>query len=492
MRLKIKFLEWSTGMPVAIIHPATAKSLGVHAKDRVSVKRINDGEAFSTIVDLASGLFKKNEIVVSSELKERLNLKEGQLVDVVFSQQSKSMEYIKEKLKGKKLSKEKIFKIIKDVGNNSLSEAEISVFISAMYVHGMKMEETVHLVGAILNSGKKLNLKNKFIVDKHCIGGIPGNRTTPLVVAICAAAGLIFPKSSSRAITSAAGTSDTIETLAPVDFKIEEVERIVKKTGACLVWGGDLGIVPADSKILKIEKLIMVDPEAQLLASIMSKKLAAGSNYILIDIPYGDSAKVSKERGLKLKKKFESLGRSFNKKIKVVLTKGEEPIGNGIGPALEIIDVLKVLKQEEDRPRDLEEKSIYLAGEIFEMTGKVKKGQGKKLAKEILESKKAFNKFEEIILAQGGKIKNLALGKFKKDILAKKNCKMFLINNKKINTLCRVAGCPVDKFSGVYLYNHLGDKISKGEKILTIYSENPSKLKLAYEFYTKSKPIEFK
>jgi len=492
MRLKIKFLDWSTGMPVAIIHPDTARELGVHAKDRVSVKRIDDGEAFSTVVDLASGLFKKNEIVVSSELKERLELKEGQPVDVVFSQQSKSMEYIKEKLKGKELSKEKIFKIIKDVGNNSLSEAEISVFISAMYVHGMKMKETVYLVGAILNSGKKLNFKNKYIVDKHCIGGIPGNRTTPLVVAICAAAGLIFPKSSSRAITSAAGTSDTIETLAQVDFKIEDVEKIVKKTGGCLVWGGDLGIVPADSKILKIEKLIMVDPEAQLLASIMSKKLAAGSNYILIDIPYGDSAKVSKERGLKLKKKFEFLGKAFKKEIKVVLTKGEEPIGNGIGPALEIIDVIKVLKQEEDRPKDLEKKSIYLAGQIFEMTKKAKKGKGEALAIEILKSKKAFKKFEEIIVAQRGKVKELKMPKNKKEIIANKNCKIYSIDNKKINTLCRVAGCPVDKFSGVYLHKHLGEEIKKGERILTIYSENPSKLKTAYDFYLKSKPFFIK
>lgn len=492
MRLKIKFLDWSTGMPVAIIHPATAKDLGVHAKDRILVKKLNEKYSFSTIIDLASGLFKKNEIVVSSELKDRLELTEGEIVEVSFSPQSKSMEYIKEKLNGKKLSKEKINKIIQDVGNNSLSEAEISVFISAMYVYGMKMDETISLVDAILNSGKKLNIRNKFVVDKHCIGGIPGNRTTPLVVAICAAAGLIVPKSSSRAITSAAGTSDTIEVLSPVDFKIEEVERIVKETGACLVWSGDLGIVPADSKILKIEKLIMVDPEAQLLASIMSKKLAAGSNHILIDIPYGKSAKVSYKNGLDLKKKFEQLGRAFKRKVKVVLTPGDEPIGNGIGPALEIIDVLKILNQDETRPLDLEKKSIYLSGEIFEMTGKAKKGGGIKMAKKLLKSKKALKKFEEIILAQGGKIKNIALGKYTRDIFAEKSSKISSINNKKINSLCRVAGCPVDKLSGVYLHKHLGEKVLKGEKILTIYSEHKSKLDDAYKYYLRSRPIELR
>jgi putative thymidine phosphorylase len=491
MKLRIKFLEWSTGIPVAIIHPATAEELGVHAKDRVSIRKINDGEFFSTIIDIASGIFKKNEIVVSSELKEKLNLREGQLVNVNYSPSSKSMEYIKEKLKGKELSKEKIFQIIKDVGNNSLSEAEVSVFISAMYVHGMKMKETVYLVGAILASGKKLHFNNKYVVDKHCIGGIPGNRTTPLVVSICAAAGLIFPKSSSRAITSAAGTSDTIETLAQVDFKIEDVEKIVKKTGACLVWGGELGIVPADSKILKIEKLIMIDPEAQLLASIMSKKLAAGSNYILIDIPYGNSAKVSKEHGLRLKKKFELLGKSFKKNVFVVLTHGDEPIGNGIGPVLEMIDVLKVLTLDKTAPKDLMEKSLFLAGQIFEMTGKSKKGQGIALAKKMLESKEAFKKFEEIIHAQNGRIKKLIPGKFKKDIFANENCKITFIDNKKVNSLCRIAGCPVDKGSGAYLYYHIGEEIKKGDTVLTIYSENKDKLKSAYNFYLKSRPIKF-
>jgi putative thymidine phosphorylase len=490
MRLKIKFLKWSTGIPVVIIHPDAAKKLGVHAKDRVSVKRINDGEAFSTIVDLASGMFKKNEMVVSSELKDRLSLREGQLVDVDYSSPSKSTEYIKKKLNGKRLSNEEIFQIIKDIGDNSLSEAEVSVFISAMYVHGMKMKETISLVKAILESGKKLNLSGKYIVDKHCIGGIPGNRTTPLVVSICAATGLIFPKSSSRAITSPAGTSDTIETLAPVDFSIKDMERIVKKTGACLVWGGELGIVPADSKILRIEKLIMVDPEAQLLASIMSKKLAAGSNHILIDIPYGDSAKVSLVRALRLKRKFQYLGKAFKREMCVVLTEGNQPIGNGVGPVLEMIDVLKVLSRDSSAPKDLEEKAIFLSGKILEMTNKSKKGEGEKLAREILNSKKAYNKFKEIIEAQGGKIKELCPAKFKKDIFAKKSGKILSIDNKKINSLCRLAGCPVDKSSGVYLYHHLKDKVEKGEKIITIYSENKSKLLVAVDFYNKVEPIK--
>ena len=292
-------------------------------------------------------------------------------------------------------------RIISDIVTNSLSEAEIALFVSAMYKEGMNMKETIYLIKAILKSGKslKLKLKNKKIADKHSIGGIPGNRTTPLIVSICAASGLVIPKSSSRAITTAAGTADVVETIAKVEFSMKELEKIVKKVGACLIWGGSLEIVPADEKIISIEKMLNIDPEAQLLASIMSKKLALGAKYILIDIPYGKTAKVTKKKALDLKKKFEYLGKHFKKKLKVVLTKGGQPIGNGIGPVLEMKDILKILKHSEDRPLDLENKSVFLAGCLLEMTGKADKGKGIVLAKQILGSGKAFEKFKEIILS---------------------------------------------------------------------------------------------
>jgi len=248
--------------------------------------------------------------------------------------------------------------IIEDVVDNSLSGPEIALFISAMYSNGMSIKETAYLIESILKTGNIMKFRNKYVVDKHCIGGIPGNRTTPIVVAICTAAGLLMPKNSSRAITSAAGTADVIETIAQIEFSMPELKRIVKKTNGCMVWGGALGIVPADSKIIQIEKSLKLDPEAQLLASIMSKKLASDSNYILIDIPYGKTAKVDKRKANHLKKKFEALGELFHKKLIVVLTKGKEPIGNGIGPELEMGDLMKVLNQKDIRPLDLENKSV--------------------------------------------------------------------------------------------------------------------------------------
>lgn len=492
MELKIKILKWSAGIPVAMLNENTANLIGVKTKGRIFIKTISKkSQGISTIVDTAKKLVGEKEIAVSSELKDRLFLQAGQKVDVDLAPSPKSLLFIKKKMNNESLSQKEIDEIIQDIIDNSLSEAEIALFISSMYEKGMSMKETIFLINSILNSGQKLKLKGKFIVDKHSIGGIPGNRTTPLVVSICAAAGLIFPKSSSRAITTAAGTADVIETIARVEFSMKELKKIVEKVGACLIWGGSLEIVPADEKIISIEKMLNIDPESQLLASIMSKKLALGAKYILIDIPYGKTAKVNKEKALGLKKKFEYLGKHFNRKLKVVLTRGDEPIGNGIGPALEILDILKILNRCKDRPLDLEKKSCFLAGEIFEMTGKVPKGNGEIFAKEILDSGKALKKFGEIIIAQKGKLNGIKLAKFRKDILTKQSGKIIEIDNKKINYLARVSGCPMDKSAGLYLYHHVGDKLKKGEKIITIYSESKSRLREAANFFAAQKPIKF-
>ena len=493
MELKVKFLKWSAGILGAMLNVKTAEKMGAQTTGRVSIKTISKyPKEIYTFVDTIEGFIKEEEVLVSSEVKKRLGLKKGEKVDINIASPPRSTLFIKKKLNKKRLSEKEINEIISDVADNSLSEPEIALFISAMYKHGMNFKETIYLIKAILKTGHELKLMSKELVDKHSIGGIAGNRTTPIVVSICAAAGLTMPKTSSKAITSAAGTADVINTIAQVEFTAKDLKKIIKKTGAFIVWGGALNMVPADSKIIKIEKALKIDPESQLLASIMSKKLAVGSKYILIDIPYGKTAKVTKHEALRLKKKFEQLGRYFKKKLKCVLTDGKQPIGNGIGPMLELRDVLEVLDPKQKGPRDLEEKSLFLASEIFELSGKTKKGKGRELAEEILYSGKAFKKFEDIIKAQKGKLIELKLPKNKKEILAKKSGRVIEIHNKKINSLARVTGCPADRYSGLYIFKKVGDRVKKGEKILTIYTESRPRLREAIRFYERIKPIKIK
>lgn len=488
MELKIKFLKWSAGLPVAMLNKDTADGIGVNLRDRISIK--TSSKEMWTIVDTIGTLIKKNEIAVSSEIAKELNLKDKQIVDVNLAPSPKSLKFIKEKLNGKSLSKEKIKRIIGDIVSNCLSESEVALFVSAVHQKGMSFDETIFLINAILKSGNTLKLRSKFVVDKHSIGGIAG-RTTPIIVSICAAEGLIFPKTSSRAITTPSGTADCIETIAKVEFSIKELKKIIKKTNACMVWGGALGVVPADSKIIRIEKMLEIDSEAQLLASIMAKKLAMGAKYIVINIPYGKTAKVGKTKALRLKKKFERLGKHFNKKIKCVLTNNTGPIGRGIGPSLEMRDVIKVLKRE-DPCYKLEERSLELAGQLLELTKKAKQGKGIEKAREILDSGKAFKKFKEIIMAQGGNLSRLKDAPHPKNFYSPKSGKILEIDNKQINEFARIAGCPADKTSGIYLHFQVGEKTRKGDKLLTIYLESKSRLAQAVKFYKTKKPIKIK
>ncbi|MEK6871671.1 MAG: thymidine phosphorylase, partial [Nanoarchaeota archaeon] len=403
MKLKIKKFDFLTGRPVCMINRQTAREMSFHVGQRVLIKR--DGGKLISIVDIIEDVLKKNEIAVSEEVLESLQVKHGDIVDVELAEKPHCIDLIKEKLKGRRLNEKEMYEIIENIADNALTEVEIAFFVSAIYEEGLSFNETKYLTKAMIKTGNQLKFKGH-VADKHSVGGVAGNITTPIIVSICASEGLIIPKTSSRAITSAAGTADVIETIARVDFSSHEIKHIVNKTNGCFVWGGSLGLAPVDDKIIKIEKIVNIDSSSQVIASILSKKISVGSKWILIDIPCGKSAKFTRLEAKKLKERFLQMGKLFKLTIKVVLTDGSEPIGNGIGPALEMKEVIQVLTRN-NPPQDLEEKSLLLAGELFELVGKAKKGKGILLAKKILESGQALKKFIEIINAQQGNIHRL-------------------------------------------------------------------------------------
>jgi len=487
MKLRVRGLGLGAGRPVAFLNEATAHILNVHAGDRVAIA--NSNKMIIAVVDILKNFLDKNEISLSEEATALLDLKPGEYVDVILTLIPQSTQYIIKKLKGEALTKEEIYIIIKDIVNNSLFEAEIAYFVSGVYKYGMSFQELVYLTEAMYKTGIRLTWNLKNIVDKHSIGGVAGNRTTPIVISICAALGIVMPKTSSRAITSAAGTADVMETITNVNLSPRQMKDIVNKTGACLAWGGSLGLAPADDKLIRVERLLNLDPESQLIASIISKKLSTGSTHVLIDIPYGKGAKVSRRGALKLKNKFLNIGKHFNLKIKVILTDGSQPIGNGIGPVLEMLDILAVLKRENDAPKDLEDKSIVLAGIILEMMKKAKKNEGKSMALDILDSGKALKKFNEIIKEQGRRKGLLRAGRFRHIIRARKSGKIKAINNEKINYLARLLGCPQDKSSGIYLYKHKNENVKVNEPILTLYAESGKKLRKAMKYFSEARII---
>jgi AMP phosphorylase len=492
MKVKIKNLDWLAGRPLIILNSRLAKVLNVTANDRLLI-RLGKRKIYS-IVDVTGDTVGDKEIGLSLELTKMIGKKDGEKIDLFSANESEGTKLVKKKLSGGHLTEKELQILIGEIVNNNLSESEIAFFIAAERANGMTDDEIYFLTKAMIREGKKISFDKKIVADKHCIGGIAGNRTTPLVISICAAAGLTMPKSSSRAITSAAGTADVIETISKVEFSVEEIKKIVKKTNACMVWGGALALAPSDDKIINIERILNLDVEPQLLASIMAKKISAGSNHVLIDIPYGAGKIKTKSEGKKLGKKFEKLGKRFKIKIKVVYTPGYKPIGRGIGPVLEMKDVLSVLKNEKDCPKDLKNKGIYLASEIMKLCG-IRMAKSK--AKGILASGKAYEKFREIIIAQNGrddfdyKVKNLGEAKYHKAIYANRTGKIEKISNTRINEICRILGTPQNHKAGIYLERKEG-MIKSGEKILTMYSESKEKLEEAERSYKKHSPIEIK
>jgi putative thymidine phosphorylase len=490
MLLKVKTLYLLAGRPIAILHEETARKHNLHVGDRIRLK--NRGKEIVAPIDITGGttILTKNQIALSQEIIDELKLEKNKSIEISAALKPLSINYISKKLHRKELSYTEIYSIISAIVNNELTEAEVAYFVSGVYLCGMSLDEIVSLTMAMVRTGQKLDLKNKIIIDKHSIGGVAGNRTTPIVTSIIGAfidkykLDAVMPKTSSRAITSAAGTADVVETICGVEFSVQEVKKILEKARACLVWGGSLGFAPADDKIIHAERILNLDPEAQLIASILSKKLAVNATHVLIDIAYGRSAKVKTiNDAIAMKKRFEDVARHFNLNLRCLTTRGEQPIGNGIGPALEMRDILDVFQRKETRPLDLEQKSLYLASELLSFVTNMPKKEAYDDAKSILESGEAFKKFRQIIEAQGGSLSNLdrklKLGRFRTEIKAHKNGKIFEIDHKKIASIARIIGCPADIGAGIFLHKHLNDIVKKNEIVFTIYAETKDKLDYA-------------
>ncbi|PIN79630.1 thymidine phosphorylase, partial [Candidatus Woesearchaeota archaeon CG10_big_fil_rev_8_21_14_0_10_34_8] len=402
MKLKVKNLPIATGnIIIAVLCERDATNLDLQPADRILLK-CGRKKVVAT-VDITSSLegdgkYKKTmihpgQIGLFYEAQEALKLKSGRYVEIFSAQKPESLHYIRRKLNGKKLSKQEIYEIISDITKGNLSDVEMSYFVAGSFIHELDMEEVAELTNAMVSSGKVLKFNKKIIVDKHCIGGVAANRTSMVVVPILAAAGLTVPKTSSRSITSAAGTADTVEVLCPVTLSLSKMKSVVKKTNACLVWGGAMNLAPADDKIIQVEHPLSIDPEGQLLASILAKKKSVSATHVLIDIPVGRGAKIiDMKQANGLKNKFEQLGKKLNMKIKVIITDGSQPIGNGIGPSLEARDVLWTLKNSSRGSTLLRDKSLLMAGGLLELTCKAKKGKGVSMARSILESGKAYEK----------------------------------------------------------------------------------------------------
>ena len=490
--LKIKKINYNTGKePFLFINRESPiiSEQGFDGGMRIELKN-DKSKVVGELVLVNDTNLKNDEVGLSDSAFKRLNLPEGTQVDVLHIPALKSFAAVRAKMFGHPISKDEMFAIIQDIVDGYYSPSHIAAFCGVCEGGNMNEDEISYLTDAMVKTGQTIKWDYDIVVDKHCIGGVPGNRTTNVVIPIIAAYGLHIPKTSSRAITSPSGTADTMEVFCNVDVPLDRMKEIVKQENGCIVWGGSVNLSPSDDLIINTKKLLNVDSEGQMIASILSKKIAAGSTHILIVMPVGPTAKIRKEEDfIRLKGVFESIGKKLGVHVLVVREEGIQPIGNGIGPALEAMDILKLFKNEPDAPQDLKEISLELAGYIIEFDPKVKKGDGYKIAKEILESGKAYNKFQAIIEAQGD-VREIPVAKFTHDILATKDGKVVEMDNRKISQTCRLLGAPETKAAGIYFYKHLKDAVKKGEKLFTIHSNSKGELDQAIKFLADNEIVK--
>lgn len=436
----------------------------------------------ATLNVVAGDLVEDGYVGLSEIAWRRLEAREGEPAAISHPEPIESFRHVRAKLYGQRLAPEQFQGIVKDIAVNRYTDVQLSAFISACTFARLDLDEIVSLTEAMVDAGQRLSWSYPRIMDKHCVGGLPGNRTTPIVVAAVAACGVVIPKTSSRAITSPAGTADAMETLAPVDLDLATMRRVVEQEGGCIVWGGSVDLSPADDVLIRVERALDVDSDAQLIASVLSKKLAAGATHVVIDVPVGETAKVrSRDAAGALGAQLRAVGVRLGLEVAVEVTDGREPVGRGIGPALEARDVLAVLQRDPTAPPDLHDRAARLAGRLLEIAGVCVPGRGRAKAIEVIDTGQAWRKFEAICRAQGGLREPPSAG-HQKVISARRAGEVARIDNRRLARIAKLAGAPSAQAAGVEIAVRLGQTVARGDPLYTVHAETPGELAYALHY----------
>lgn len=461
-------------------------SEGWEAQTRLQVT-LGDHAIVATLNVVTGDLLAPDEASLSDAAWRMLGAAPGDDVVVSSMPPLESLSAVRAKVYGHRLSAPQLTAIVHDVAAGRYSAIELAAFVTACAGDRLDEAETIALTRAMIDVGDRLDWPRGPVVDKHSVGGLPGNRTTMLVVPIVASCGLLMPKTSSRAITSPAGTADAMETVAPVDISLSAMRRVVEQEGGCIVWGGAVRLSPADDVIIRVERPLDLDSEGQLVASVLSKKVAAGSTHVVIDIPVGPTAKVrSEEAARRLGDRLVRVGAAVGLVVEIMPGDGTQPIGHGIGPALEARDVLAVLQNDAEAPADLRARALVLAGRVLELGGRAPEGAGLALARHHLERGDAWRKFVAICEAQGG-LREPPQAAYTREVVASRNGRVDAIDNRRLARAAKLAGAPRAAAAGLVLHAQTGRHVSVGQPLFTLHAESPGELAYA-ALYVEANP----
>ena len=464
------------------------RSEGFDARARVSLTH-GARTVVATLLHVTSDILARDEAGLSETAWRRLAVHEGDQVQVSHASPLASFSAVRGKVFGASFDDVALRGVVEDIVARRFSDIHLAAFITACSARKLSYAEMIALTRAMVETGDRLFWDQSPIVDKHCIGGLPGNRTTPIVVSIVSALGLTMPKTSSRAITSPAGTADAMEALAPVDLDLASMRRVVEAESGCIVWGGAVQLSPADDIMIRISRVLDFDSEGPMVASVLSKKIAAGATHLVLDVPVGPTAKVrSSAAATALAASLSAVSEEFGLQLKIIITDGRQPVGRGIGPALEARDVLKVLRRDEDAPADLKARAIELAGGLLELARAADRGNGAAMASQVLEDGRAWSKFQQICEAQGG-LREPPRARHRHIVEASHSGQVTSIDNRRVAQSAKLAGAPGAKAAGVDLRVRIGDQVSKGEPLFELHAETPGELNYALEYVSSQDGI---
>lgn len=490
-RMKVRRMGIDTYQePVIYMHRDchVCQSEGFEAQSRIQLA-LNGKTIIATLNVVTGNLLAANEAGLSEAAWRQLAPVEGDEITVSPPAFLESLSLVRAKIYGQRLDPSAMTSIIRDVAGGRYSDLYLSAFITACAGDHLDLAETIALTQAMIAVGERVTWPGARIMDKHCVGGLPGNRTTLLIVPIIAACGLTIPKTSSRAITSPAGTADTMETLAPVTLDIAAMKRVVAREGGCIVWGGAVRLSPADDILIRVARPLDLDSVGQLIASVLSKKAAAGATDVVIDIPVGATAKVrTAAAAAALSAGLIEVGAAIGLNVYPVVTGGLQPVGRGIGPALEARDALAVLQGNAAAPADLRERGVLLASHILERAGAAAPGAGAAMARAVLDNGSAWRKFQAICEAQGGmRMPPQSTRRFA--VTAKRAGRVTVIDNRRLARVAKLAGAPQAVAAGVELHTPLGSDVAPGEPLFTLHAETPGELDYALDYIKSSHEI---
>lgn len=412
------------------------------------------------------------------------------------------VDLIQKKKNGETLTKEEIDFMITDYVAGKIPDYQMSAMLMAIYFNGMENEELAAFTLAMRDSGDLVDLSpiEGIKVDKHSTGGV-GDKTTLIVGPIVAACGVPVAKMSGRGLGFTGGTLDKLESISGfrIDLSAEEFFETVKKTGISVI-GQTGNLAPADKLLYALRDVTAtVDSIPLIAASVMSKKLAAGSDKIVLDVTTGSGAFMKNTRDAKkLAKHMVAIGNHAGKETVAILTGMEEPLGFAIGNNMEVKEAIEVLKG--DGPEDVKEVSVALAGMMLSLgLENVSHSQGKRMAKKALSSGQAFEKFKEMVQAQGGDIRYVEHPEFferdafEGEVLAAEDGFLSGMDTEKIGVAAGLLGAGretkdsvIDMSAGIYLKKKIGDTVKKGEPIAICYAGTKEKLNRGMAMFESS------